>query len=63
MQKGEQAVRRLAILRMVLGTMQAFGALFAMVLVLGSGVNPLSLTAVAVTVVLMLASRIVFRNR
>ena len=48
-QSGRAVERRWAIIRVVLGLLQIFGASLSVVLLLTTGVSPVALTAVALT--------------
>jgi len=56
-------IRRLAFVRIVLGAGQIMGATVSVILLLQTGVNGLSLSATAITGVLMLASKLLFRRQ
>jgi hypothetical protein len=58
-----RAERRWALLRVVLGCAQMFGAAFSVVLVLETGVSPVSLTSVAITCSLTSLSVLLFGRR
>lgn len=53
----------LAIVRMILGTVQVMGATTGVILLVRTGVNELSVGAVVVTGVFALTSILLFRNR
>jgi len=65
MMEGLKLTRRqrcMAIVRVTLGTSQIIAATVTLVLLLQTGVNQLSLTAVLITVLLTLASKLFFRE-
>jgi len=55
-------IRRLAFVRIVLGTGQIMGATVSVILLLQTGVNGLSLSATAITGLLVLISSLIFRS-
>lgn len=54
--------RAAAVSRIILGLAQMFGATFSAVLVLRTGVNAASLGATAITVMLTVLSRVLFKG-
>jgi hypothetical protein len=62
--KGQPRASRLAaVSRIILGLAQMFGATFSAVLLLQTGVNAASLGATAITLILTVLSRVLFRGR
>ena len=52
----------MAVLRIILGTGQIMGAIVTLILLLRTGVNGLSLSAILITVLLTLASKLFFHG-
>ena len=54
-------IRRWALLRLILGFLQMFGAVFAVALLVQSGITPLAISVVLVTAVFTGASQLIFQ--
>jgi hypothetical protein len=54
-------IRRWALVRLILGFLQMFGAVFAVAMLVQSGITPLAISAVLVTAVFTGTSQLIFQ--